>query len=151
MRARRRKWVLGGAQIGATVAFGIWLAFELDVAWSLAGVAVYFGAQGISHVRRWVADRGVESASTEREQVDEDGPQRVRHTIAIIGIVAACAVLKIAPPFALVAIVLSSALSMLGVAVAKLRENAMIERAGREARWLDSADACEVRPRKWTE
>jgi hypothetical protein len=150
MRARRRKWVVGGAQVGATVAFGVWLAFELDVAWSLAGVAFYFGAQGVSHVRRWIADRGVESASTEREQVGDDGPQRVRHTIAILGVVGSCAVLRIAPPLALVAIVLLCALSMLGVAVAKLRENAVAVRVGREERWLDSADACEVRPRKWT-
>jgi hypothetical protein len=147
MRDRRRKWVIGGAQIGATVAFGLWLAFELEVAWSLVGVAVYFGAQGFGLVRRWIADRGVESSSTEREQVDDDdGPQRVRHTIAILGVVVACALLKIAPPVALVAIVLACALAMLGVAVMKLRET-VVER---EERSPDSADTCEIRTRKWT-
>lgn len=146
MRERRRRWVIGGAQVGATAAFGVWLAFELEVAWSLAGVAVYFGAHGIRLVRRWIADRDVESSSTEREQVDDDGPQRVRHTIAILGIVGACAVLRIAPPVALVAIVLACALAMLGVAVAKIRET-VIER---DERSPDSADACEVRTRKWT-
>jgi len=28
MRDRRRKWVVGGAQIGATAAFGVWLHAE---------------------------------------------------------------------------------------------------------------------------
>jgi hypothetical protein len=147
MRERRRKWVIGGAQVGAVAAFGVWLAFELHVAWSLAGVVVYFGAHGIVRFRRWIADRGVESSSTEREQMGDDGPRRLRHTVAIVGIVGACAVFTLVPPLGLVAIVFACALVMLGVAIAKLRETVAIDR---EERWLDSADACEVRPRKWT-
>ena len=151
MRQRRRRWVIGGAQVGAVAAFGMWLAFELEVAWSLAGVVFYFAMHGVVMARRWLADRGVESSSTEREQVDDDGPQRLRHTVAIVGITGSCAALKIAPPFVLVAIVLLCALAMLGVAVAKLRENAIV---AREERSLDSApnstNPCEVRPRKRT-
>lgn len=147
VRARRWKWIIGGAQVGVVTALGAWLAFELDVAWSLAGVAVYFGVHGIVRVRRWIADRGVESSSTEREQTDDDGPQRLRHTIAIAGIIGTCAVLGLVPPMGLVAIVLACALAVLGVAVAKIRELATVSR---EERSLDSADACEVRPRKWT-
>jgi hypothetical protein len=147
MRERRRRWVIGGAQVGVFAAFGVWLAFELEVAWSLVGVVVYFAAHAFVVLRRWLADRGVESSSTEREQMDDDGPRSVRHTSAILGVVSVCAVLKIAPPVALVAIVLLCALAVLGVAVVKLRENALL---GREERWLDSADACEIRPRKWT-
>jgi hypothetical protein len=137
MREWRRKWVIGGAQVGAVAAFGVWLAFELHVTWSLAGV----------RFRRWIADRGVESSSTEREQMGDDGPRRLRHTVAIVGIVGACAAFTFVPPLGLVAIVIACALVMLGVAVAKLRETVAVER---EERWLDSADACEVRPRKWT-
>lgn len=147
MREHRRRWVIGGAQIGAVAALSVWLAFELHVAWSLAGVVVYFGANGIPRLRRWLADRGVESSSTEREQVDDDGPQRVRHTVAILGVVLACAGLRLAPLAALVLMLLVCALVMLGVAIAKLREDAKLER---EERWLDSADTCEVRPRKWS-
>jgi hypothetical protein len=147
VRERRRKWVIGGAQVGAVAALGIGVAFELGVVWSLAGVVVYFAAHGITQVRRWIADRSVESSSTEREQVGDDGPRRVRHIVAIVGIVGSCAILRFVPPMGLVAIVLVCALAMLGVAVAKLRESITIER---EERSLDSADACEVRPRKWT-
>ena len=147
VRERRRKWVVGGAQVGAVAAFGVWLAFELDVAWSLAGVGVYFAVHLIGHVRRWIADRGVESSSTEREQTSDEGPRRILHISAILGIVAACAVLGQVPPMGLVAIVLACALVVLGIAIAKLRENVIV---AREERWLDSADACEVRPRKWT-
>ena len=147
IRERRRKWVIGGAQIGAVAAFGMWLAFELEVAWSLVGVGVHFAAHGALALRRWIADRAVESSSTEREQMDDAGPQRLRHTFAIVGIVGACAALRIAPPFALVAIVIACALSVIGVAIAKLREHVSVEG---EERSLDSADACEVRPRKWT-
>jgi hypothetical protein len=146
MRERRRKWVIGGAQIGVVAAIGIWLAFELGVPWSLGGVVFYFASLLVAQVRRWIADRGVESSSTEREQTNDEGPQRVRHTIAILGIVGACAVLRIAPPVVLVAIVLACALAMLGVAVIKLRENAI----EREERSPDSANPCEVRPRKRT-
>jgi hypothetical protein len=146
MRQRRRRWVIGGAQVGAVAAFGLWLAFELEVPWSLAGVGVYFVAHAATLVRRWIADREVESSSTEREQVDDDGPRRVRHIIAIVGIVGACAGLRMAPPLVLVGIVMACALVMLGVAVAKLRENVI----GREERSPDSADPCEVRPRKWS-
>ena len=147
MRERRRKWVIGGAQVGAVTACGIWLAFELDVVWSLAGVSTYFGAHGIALIRRWILDRSVESSSTDREQTDDDGPQRVRHTIAVLGIVAACAVLKIAPPLVLVGIVFACALALLGVAVMKIRETAAV---AREELSPDSADPCEVRPRKRT-
>ena len=147
MRERRRKWIIGGAQVGAVAAFGVWLAFELDVAWSLAGVAVYFGAHGIRLVRRWIADREVESSSTDREQTDDHGPERLRHTMAIVGVVSTCAVLRLAPPPVLVGIVIACALSMLAVAVAKIRENVIV--ASEEAS-PDSADACEVRPRKRT-
>jgi hypothetical protein len=147
VRERRRTWVLGGAQVGAVAAFGVWLAFELHVEWSLVGVVVYFAAHLVVLVRRWFADRGVESSSTEREQLGDAGPRRLRHTVAIVGIVGSCAVLRFVPAMGLVAIVLVCAVAVLGVAVAKLRETITIER---EERCLDSADACEVRPRKWT-
>ena len=147
MRERRRKWVIGGAQVGAVAAFGVWLAFELGVAWSLGGVAVYFAAHLIGHVRRWIADRGVESASTERELVDDEGPRRLRHTIAIVGIVSACAGLEVVPPIGLVGIVLACAIVILGVAIVKIREKVASDR---EERSPDSADPCEVRARKWT-
>jgi len=151
LRERRRKWIIGGAQVGAVAAFGVWLAFELEVAWSLAGVGVYFGAHGIRLVRRWIADRGVESSSTDREQTEDDGPQRLRHTIAILGIVTACAVLRMAPPAVLVGIVIACALSMLGVAVAKVRESVIVAREERSPDSApDSTDPCEVRPRKRT-
>ena len=145
MRERRRKWIVGGAQIGAVATLGVWLAFELRVAWSLVGVALYFGAHGIVRLRRWLADRNVESSSTEREQVDDEGPRPVRQTVTILGTVVACACLQMAPVLALVGTLLVCALTMLGVAIAELREVAIEKR---EERWLESADTCEVRPRK---
>jgi uncharacterized membrane protein len=147
MRERRRRWIIGGAQIGAVAALGVWLAFELRVAWSLAGVAVYFGAHGMVRLRRWIVDRGVESSSTDRERMEDDGPDRARHTVTILGTVVACAGLRMAPLLALVGTLFLCALTMLGIAIAKLREDAIAER---EERWLDSADTCEVRPRKWS-
>jgi hypothetical protein len=147
VRQRRWKWIASVAQTGGAFAFAVWLAFELRVAWSLAGVLVYVAAHGIARLRRWIADRGVESASTDRERLDHDGAARLRHAVAVVGIVGACAMLRCVPPLALVIVVLVCGVVVLAITFAKLRASAISDR---EERWLDSADACEVRPRKWT-
>ena len=148
-RERRWRWLIDAAQMGGGAALAVWLAFELRVAWSLVGCVVYVLVRGIVRLRRFIADRGVESASTDREQFD-DGPTRLRHAVAVVGIVVACSLLKLVPPLALVALIFASALVVLAVAVVKLREEMKTASAARDERWLDSADSCEIRPRKWS-